>query len=677
MADGRPADRSGQRLSRRELLAAGAVAGAALTVDGPSALALQPAGSAQRLRFEGTGGAGWGGGWRSVGVANLRRENGLGLLEAGSDVFPNDPRPVAFLVDHRALDAELVATIDRVGSAPGVVLRRVGPRRYYAAVLDTEAGALRLLARRGDVLDQLASATVVPVTAPVTLTLRASGATPTSLHAELVDAAGQRAEAAAADDDPALQRPGDPGVLATAQTLFPSEPNPALPALGNIHLLPWGVQEGQAVMNTVVGQVVLGEIRRRSTAGFTEVNLATTGPLRRTKPSVVAAFAGPPVPRGVRLHVACDVAARAGFELSTSADFTSSRTVSAGRTGRFHSAAKTVTGLPAGRRIYWRPRLECHGRRTTGPVRSFRNGAGDSDRASLRLAVAACGSQFGAIFDHLADLEPDVLVWQGDLNYPDTHGPLAQTMTGYAGIWRDFLVNPKLSRVLGTAAFAPQRDDHDYGIQDANATTIPDYPWALAPWEALVNKRTFYRFPAGPAEVWVLDQRRFKSDPALSDGSEKTLLGRRQRRWLLRTLAASAARFKLICSPTTVFMPANARDGNWAAGYETERELLLGHIRDRVDGTTIFLTGDTHLTGVFDAAAGYEVRAAPVGIPKPNDVTLIDPQAADNLRRREGVVYAGDECHFTLLDVRGRGRRAELALSLIREDGKAVYSRSF
>ena len=656
MADGRPGERIEAGLSRRELLAAGALAGAALGVDAASALAPGGAEAAavRSFSFDEPAAAGWGGGWRSVGVANLRRENGVGVLEAGSDVFPNDPRPVSFLVDHRALDAKVVATIAEVGAAPGVVLRRVGPRCYYAAILDTEAGALRLVVRSGDALDELARAIVLPVAVPLTLTLRASGASPTSLRAELVDGSGQRVEAVASDDNPALQRPGDPGVLATARTLFASDPIPLLPALGNIHLLPWSVQEGQAVMATIVGEVIVGEIRRRSTAGFSAIELTAPRRLGRTRPSVLAAFTGPPVPGGARLNVAADIGARVEFELSTSAGFEDSRRVSAGRTGRFHSASKTVGGLPPGRRIYWRPRLERGGLRALGPVKSFRNGTADSASGALRLAVAACGSQFGPIFDHLADLEPDVLVWQGDLNYPDTHGPLAQTTSGYAGIWRDFLANPRISRTLETAAFAPQRDDHDYGTQDANAATIPAYPWALAPWEALVNKRTFYRFPAGAAEVWVLDQRRFKSDPAEPDGPEKTLLGTRQRRWLLRTLAASKARFKLICSPTTVFMPANARDGNWAIGYEAERELILGHLRDRVGGTTIFLTGDTHLTGVFDAAAGYEVRAAPIGIPKPNDVTLIDPLAAASLRGRDGVVYAGDECHFTLLDVRGR-----------------------
>jgi phosphodiesterase/alkaline phosphatase D-like protein len=151
----------------------------------------------------------------------------------------------------------------------------------------------------------------------------------------------------------------------------------------------------------------------------------------------------------------------------------------------------------------------------------------------------------------------------------------------------------------------------------------------------------------------------------------------RQRRWLLRTLAASLAEFKVICSPCTVFMPANARDGNWAAGFQAERDLLLRHIRQRVSGTTIFVTGDTHLTGVFEDERGFEVRAAPVAIPKPNDVTLVDPLAAQNLQAQPGVSYADDSSYFCLIETGAREGRATLELTLVREDGATPYSRTF
>jgi phosphodiesterase/alkaline phosphatase D-like protein len=327
--------------------------------------------------------------------------------------------------------------------------------------------------------------------------------------------------------------------------------------------------------------------------------------------------------------------------------------------------------------VYWRARLRRAGRETVGPVRSFRSlpRSGTRDRATI--AVGACASQFGPIFDELAARRPDVFVWQGDLNYPDTLGPLAQTVSGYAGIWRDFLANPRLSPILEHTAFAAQRDDHDYGVQDANSTNL--VPWGLAPWEALVEPRPHYRFKAGLAEFWVLDQRRFKSDPRAPDTLDKTLLGRRQRRWLLQSLADSRAPFKVICSPCTLApVAANQRDGSWAAGFNAERDLLLTHIRQRVTGRTVFVTGDTHWTMVYERDGLFEARPCPLGIPTPNDITLTQPQAAEDARRVPGVAYADDERgHFALIEVAGDHATARLDITLVRDDGATVYRRRF
>jgi alkaline phosphatase D len=660
-------------LSRREVIAAGAAAGAALALDRTApALAGEEPGIVARIGFAELGDrTGWGRSWRSAGVANLRCEGGEGVLEAGSDVFPNDPRPVVFAVDRRVRDAEITATVTRPGSAPGVVLRRTSARSYYAAIYDTGRGALRLLRRSGADLVELASVPVPAAEPPIRLVFSAIGARPTELTCELTDSRDVAVTATASDSAPELQRRGDPGVLATAETLFPSDTNPVLPALGNLHLLPWGVQEGQAFMATELGQAVVAEIRRRSTVGFGEITVRAAARPRPSAAGVLAATTGPPVAGGAELHVASDLPARVAIELSYSRRFRHARRVEAGRTDSFQAATKRVRKLDPGRRVYWRPLLSRRGRVTVGPTRSFRVPPKTGD--AVRVAVAACGAQFGPIFGHLAERRPDVFVWQGDLNYPDTHGPLAQTTSAYGGIWRDFLANPLLEPLLSRTAFAPQRDDHDFGVQDANARLIGDYPWGIGPWDSLVSRRPYYRFPAGAAEFWVLDQRTYKSDPEMENGPDKSLLGSRQRRWLFESLERSRARFKVICSPCTIFLGGNSRDGNWSNDFETERELLLEHIDLRVRGTTIFLTGDTHLTGVFDSDARFEARAAPVGIPKPNDITLTDPFAADELRGQPGVAYAGDENHFTQIDVRGK----ELHLQLVREDGEAPYSRRF
>src|SRR5215213_9194330 len=149
----------GGGVSRRELLAAGAAAGVALGLRG-TAIAAEPGAFASALDFGALGpGDGWPG-WACPGVANLLRRDGTGVLEAASDVIPYDPRPVAFAVDQRFLDAEIEAVVNAVGAGTGLVLRRTGPRDYYAALYDDEESALVILRRAPDGATELAKASV-------------------------------------------------------------------------------------------------------------------------------------------------------------------------------------------------------------------------------------------------------------------------------------------------------------------------------------------------------------------------------------------------------------------------------------------------------------------------------------------------------------------------------------
>jgi phosphodiesterase/alkaline phosphatase D-like protein len=666
----------GDGVTRRELIAAAGVAGAAAALEGTAAARARPSWTCTLDFRTLRAGGGWPG-WRCVGVANLRRSGGRGLLEAGSDVFPCDPRPVAFAVDQRFRDGEISALVTAAGAGAGVVLRRHGPRDYYAALYDDERTALVILRRSPRGAAELARVPVARPGGPFRLTLSADGIDPTLLVAKLDPDDGVPTEVEARDAAPGLRRPGDPGVLATARTLFPSEGPAPVPALGNLHLLPYGVQEGQAFLDTAVGKAVLAKIRERSTAAFAEVAVRATGTPGPTRPSVVAATAGAPVARGALLRVASDVSAHVELEVADNARFRRSRRVRAGRTDDFQAVIARVTELPPGGRVYWRARLTRRGRENVGPTRSFRVMPRAGSHAGVRLAIGSCASQFGPIFDELAGRRPDLFVWQGDLNYPDTVGPLAQSVPGYAGIWRDFLVNPRLAPLLRRSLFAAQRDDHDYGVQDANSTNL--VPWGLAPWESLVERRNHYRFSAGLLDCWVLDQRRFKTDPKAPDRLAKTLLGAKQREWLLRTLAASRAPFKVICSPCTLApLDANGRDGSWAEGFTAERDLLLAHIANHVSGRTLFVTGDTHWTMVYDRGRLFEARPCPLGIPTPNDITLTNPNAAEDARETPGVAYADDERgHFALLEVRGVGKAARLDLKLVRDDGAEPFARRF
>jgi hypothetical protein len=664
-------------VTRRELLAAGAVAGTGLAVGAQSTLAASGR-VVRRVDFSALPDRmGWPSGWACPGVANLRVTGGRGVLEAGSDVFPYDPRPAAFAVDARIVEGRVRAVVTAPGSLVGVMLRRAGPRDYYAAFYDVELRLLSIVRRSGVDILTLARTPVPAPEGEFTLELVAAGRSPTKLTAELTLQRGVVFRVAAKDHHPGLQRAGDAGVVGHARTFFPSMGPPVLPGLGNLHLLPYGTAQGEWFIGTPLGQEMIHEIRRNSTVAFRQIVISSHAAPRETPASVIAATTMLPVPGGARLHVATDLPADVTVEVAHTPKFERPRRLGRRRTGRYEGFSVEADGLSPGRRAYWRATLRRAGTTTVGPVRSFPVMPPAGHPGRVRLAIAACGAQFGPLFDDLLKLAPDVFIWQGDLNYPDTVGPLAQTMTGYAGIWRDFLANPMLAPLFERSAFVPMRDDHDYGANDSNSTMIPHLPWGRAPWDALMGKRIGCRFSAGLADVWVLDQRRFKSDPTLPDTPRKTLLGNTQRAWLLRTLRASTAPFKVICSPCTVFMSANRTDGNWSDGFTAERDAILKHIDREVTGRVIFVAGDFHLTGVYDKDGRYEARPCPVGIPVPNDVTLDDPEYAKHLRARPGVTYADNRCHFGVVEVRGEGDTAILKLSLRREDGTTPYHKTF
>jgi hypothetical protein len=665
-------------ITRRRLLAAGAaVAGAGLSV-GPrsaSGAGVPVVRSVDFSRLPDQ--AGWPAGWACPGVANLRITQGLGVLEAGSDVFPYDPRPTAFAADVRFLVGSVRATVTASGSLVGVLLRRTAPRNYYAAWYDVEHSVLSLVRRSEAELVTLAFIPVSAAGGELTLELAAGGASPTVLTGTLTGVGGATFRLTATDDHPPLQQAGDAGVLGQARTLFPSSGPPVLPGLGNSRLLPYGVAQGQAFIATPEGQQVIDQIKRESTVTFREIAISSRETPQLTPASVIAATTTVPLDCGARLRVAADLPAEVAIEVAETPDFAVARRLDPGRTGPYNGYHIDATSLLPRRRAYRRANLVRRGVKSLGPVRSFPVLPPAGDPARARVAIASCAAQFGPIFGDLMALTPDVFVWMGDLNYTDTDGPLAQTMTGYAGMWREFLANPLLAPLFEQSAFVPMRDDHDYGANDSNSTAIPHLPWGVAPWDGLMGKHIGCRFSAGLADFWVLDQRRFKSNPRLPDTPQKTLLGTAQREWLLEGLRASTAPFKVICSPCTVFMSANRTDGNWSDGFRAERDAILAHIDKEVSGRVIFVAGDFHLTGVYDKDGRYEARPCPLDIPVPNDITLDDPDYAQHLSERPGVTYADNRSHFGLVEVYGQGNTAVLELSLHRDDGTTPYRKTF
>jgi phosphodiesterase/alkaline phosphatase D-like protein len=121
----------------------------------------------------------------------------------------------------------------------------------------------------------------------------------------------------------------------------------------------------------------------------------------------------------------------------------------------------------------------------------------------------------------------------------------------------------------------------------------------------------YRRFAWGPgADFFVLDCRQYRSPNRLANGPAKTMLGARQKAWLMDGLRASRAPFKFVLSSVPLHGPWGA--DRWA-GYPHERDELLDFIRaERITGV-IVLSADIHAAVDIDLGSGVrELIAGPI-----------------------------------------------------------------
>jgi len=109
-------------------------------------------------------------------------------------------------------------------------------------------------------------------------------------------------------------------------------------------------------------------------------------------------------------------------------------------------------------------------------------------------------------------------------------------------------------------------------------------------------------------EVFILDTRQYRSDNAEPDGPGKTMLGAPQRRWLLDSVLASSATWKMVVTSVPLSVPTGRpeRRDSWTdvsvfglapehgTGFVTERDSILRELRVRGVKNLVFLAADVH-----------------------------------------------------------------------------------
>ena len=145
-----------------------------------------------------------------------------------------------------------------------------------------------------------------------------------------------------------------------------------------------------------------------------------------------------------------------------------------------------------------------------------------------------------------------------------------------------------------------------------------------------MGERTYRTFRWGKdLQVWLAEGRDFRSPNTLDDGPDKTLWGAEQRRWLMETLRASEADWKVLINPTPLVGPdRDTQEDNHAnATFAHEGSVFRQWVRENVADHFFVVCGDRHwqyhsvhpATSVREFACGPASDAHAGGSPGENE----------------------------------------------------------
>lgn len=266
-----------------------------------------------------------------------------------------------------------------------------------------------------------------------------------------------------------------------------------------------------------------------------------------------------------------------------------------------HTALLPIPGT-GGPEVAWRWQGFVRRPGATGPglasaVRSVPNRPAPGTPSSFTFAFGSCMTADGRAptLAVARSFSPLFFAMLGDMGYMDNPKlyPDVQNYAGYVGMFKRFLNHPDLGPMLAEMPFYGMQDDHDYGFDNCYGTQVKSY--AAQAYADLVPGAgwptpSHRRWSVGGVDFFLTDNRRFRDPPKgpYQNGKYPSNLGNTQRDWLFAGLERSTARVKVVFAPMTV-------NWYWSAG---EKAALLSHLRQKVTGTVLLLTGDKH-AGAF------------------------------------------------------------------------------
>ncbi|MCH2177652.1 MAG: alkaline phosphatase D family protein [Mariniblastus sp.] len=249
-----------------------------------------------------------------------------------------------------------------------------------------------------------------------------------------------------------------------------------------------------------------------------------------------------------------------------------------------------MKGLDSGTHYEFRVEGRRAGQKSVGMIEGrFVTAPAFGRRAPVRFIVSTCqavrsidaGKQGHISYQRMLDFNPMFFVHTGDIVYYDKV-PLAKTVAQARAKWDLMFSYGHNRKFHQNIASYFMKDDHDTLKNDCwpgqkYGELKFDDGLAIFREQVPMGTHTYRTFRWGKdLQIWLTENRDFRSENRMPDGPGKTILGPVQKSWLKKTLKESDATFKFVISPGPLVGPdkKGKNDNHSNPGFETEgREL--------------------------------------------------------------------------------------------------------
>ncbi len=372
--------------------------------------------------------------------------------------------------------------------------------------------------------------------------------------------------------------------------------------------------------------------------------------LAQDPPTIAIQIAGEPTQNGVLLQARLSGPGRVRFLwVADESGHVRTGKWRAAEASSDHVVKASLGGLAPATRYRWRAQVE--GEAQPGDWLVFRTLYPPTRAENVSFAVVTCinqhaflrGKRFWFIettppavqpdrglgyraLETIAEDKPLFVVFNGDVVYYDKGPHPGVDTASMRAIWHEQFAMPRFAALFARTATYWLKDDHDFRFNDADRGG--DRPPSAELGTRIFREQVPLVSPAksGPGwrthrvnadlQIWFLEGRDHRDANAMEDTPSKSLWGEKQRAWLMRTLLASNAAWRVVVTPTPLVGPdrRNKEDNHTnRGGFRSEGEAFLRWAADErlPEEGLVVITGDRHWqyhsihpSGVHELSAG-------------------------------------------------------------------------